>query len=169
MKGILGAFIVSVAMGPPILADGGAVRFAGPVGEYQVTILTSPEPLVAGMVDVSVSLQDRHSGRIAEALEGLVAAIPPIPGSSTPRREGRIQPGLSLNPLFHSALVPIDQPGEWRLSLRIQDPAGLPPIEFAVTAFPPPPPWRAFAGWIALPAAPILLFLLVEGSRSRRG
>lgn len=167
MRRILAAFLLHLAMGPPVHADGGAVRFAGPVGDYQVTILTSPEPLVTGTVEVSLSAQDRHSGRVRDVLAALVTAT--ASGSTTAQLAAQTQPGLSTNPLFHSALVRLDQPGEWKLSVEFQDPAGLPPIRFSVFAFPPPPPWRALAGWIVLPAAPILLFLLVEHSRSRRG
>src|SRR5262245_4227648 len=39
-------------------ADGGAVRLRERVGAYQLTVFTSPTPLRAGPVDVSVLVQD---------------------------------------------------------------------------------------------------------------
>ena len=52
-------------------ADGGTVRAITRDGRYQIAVFTSPAPLVAGVVDISVLVQD------AETL----AALPGTPVS----------------------------------------------------------------------------------------
>ncbi len=41
-----------------VFGDGGAVRFSGQQGDWRITVFTSPTPLRAGPVDVSVLVQD---------------------------------------------------------------------------------------------------------------
>src|SRR5947199_7831416 len=48
-------------------ADGGAVRLREQAGAYQVTVFTSPTPLRAGPVDVSVLVQDAAGECVPEA------------------------------------------------------------------------------------------------------
>ena len=43
-------------------ADGGQVRLTQRHGDMQITVFTSPSPLRAGPVDVSVCIQDAATG-----------------------------------------------------------------------------------------------------------
>src|SRR5262245_54170941 len=44
-------------------ADGGLVRVAEVVGNYRITVLTSPTPFRAGPIEIGVQVQDPGSGR----------------------------------------------------------------------------------------------------------
>src|SRR6266436_2880459 len=48
---------------PLARADGGAVRLSEVVGSYRITLFTSPTPVRAGLVDVSVLVQDAASSQ----------------------------------------------------------------------------------------------------------
>src|SRR5262245_47054970 len=52
-------------------ADGGTVRLSERQGSYQITVLTSPTPLRAGPIDVSVLLQKAGSTELV--LDGQIA------------------------------------------------------------------------------------------------
>src|SRR5262245_52718855 len=52
------SFFVILCPSPLVRADGGAVRLREQAGAYQVTVFTSPTPLRAGPVDLSVLVQD---------------------------------------------------------------------------------------------------------------
>ncbi|MEI9975838.1 MAG: hypothetical protein WDO73_29525 [Ignavibacteriota bacterium] len=41
------------------LADGGTVQFRSEAGPYVITLFTTPTPLTAGPIDISLLLQDR--------------------------------------------------------------------------------------------------------------
>ena len=84
------------------LADGGTVRLSQRLGADRITVFTSPTPLRAGPVDVSVLVQDAETGA-------------PIPGAEVEvGLEPLDRPGLAThypathraatNKLFHAAL-----------------------------------------------------------------
>jgi hypothetical protein len=45
------------------LADGGRVVVVERQGDYRISVFTSPEPLRAGPIDISVLLQDAETGQ----------------------------------------------------------------------------------------------------------
>jgi hypothetical protein len=49
-------------------ADGGALRASRQCGDYRVSVFTSPTPLRAGPVDVSVLVQDAATGEVQHDL-----------------------------------------------------------------------------------------------------
>ena len=56
------ALLILAAWCAPVDADGGLVRLSVTQGGYRITVFTSPTPLRAGPVDISVLVQDAVTG-----------------------------------------------------------------------------------------------------------
>ena len=69
---ILATFLLAA----PARGDGGTVRISERAGPYRVTVFTSPSPLRAGPVDVSVLVQDGETGELATDVRVTVRAAP---------------------------------------------------------------------------------------------
>jgi hypothetical protein len=148
-------------------ADGGTVRLSERRGDYRITVFTSPTPLRAGPVDVSVLVQD--------------AAGEPVPGARvrvrlTPRGqpEGAIQQPATAeaatNKLFQAAVFDLPRVGWWVADITVE---GLPePLEarFALEVDEPLPRVGELWPWVGWPALAVVLFLAHQGLvRRRRG
>src|SRR5207245_564998 len=57
-------------------ADGGTIRLSERTGGYQVTVFTSPSPLRAGPVDVSVFIQSSSTGELITEARVTVQVAP---------------------------------------------------------------------------------------------
>jgi hypothetical protein len=137
-------------------ADGGTLRVREKVGEYQIAIFTSPTPLRAGPVDVSVLVQDASTGVY-------------LPESrATVRLTSRVDPALALeypataegatNKLFLAAQFDLPRPGAWDVEVRIEGPRGTAVVRCEMEADEPLPRWLEVWPWIAWPAAVVVLF-----------
>ena len=75
MRSIIYLLLVSSFLLHPssfLLADGGTVRLSERQGNYRITVFTSPTPLRAGPIDLSVFVQDVTTG---EPLSGVQVTI----------------------------------------------------------------------------------------------
>lgn len=149
----------------PACGDGGVVRALEKAGPYRVTVFTSPTPLRAGPIDISVLVQDGATGK-------------PISDSKVILRLSSIDPSTShtleathaaaTNKLYQAAQAELTA-GTWSGTAEVSGPAGAGsvPIEFDVgNAL---PPWTQMTPWIALPLLPIVWFVLVQaGVRKAR-
>ncbi len=148
------------------LGDGGTVRWSGVSGPYRVAVLTSPEPLRVGAVDVSVVVSDAHSGvEIRNARVAIQCAPPGRAGSVTCRTANR---ELSPTKLYQMASFDLDSAGQWGLEIEIDAPLGRARVTTELIVSPAMPRWIDLAGWILLPLLPITLFTAREVRRSRR-
>jgi len=137
------------------LADGGAVRYSGRCGERQVTVFTSPTPLRAGFVDVSVLVQDASSGK----------ALPDVPVAvraySIEREDDQIHVpatnAAATNKLLRAAQLKVSA-GKWHVQVAVEGCACEPPMGFDVDVAEALPPWVETSVWIGWPAAAIALF-----------
>jgi hypothetical protein len=151
------------------LADGGRLVLSELHDDYRISAFTSPEPLRAGMVDISVLLQNAEAAQpIADAQVFL---------KLTPR-DGRSQSILATattdaatNKLWYAALVEIPEPGWW--DVEISGTANKGPIQarFAIEAGERLPRWLTVWPWFCWPVGVVLLFgvhrLLVARNKPR--
>ncbi|HEV3303583.1 MAG TPA: hypothetical protein VG055_28285, partial [Planctomycetaceae bacterium] len=64
--GVIGIFSVWLALGAETSvarADGGTLRYSGRCGDRLITVFTDPTPPRAGLMDVSVLIQEASSGK----------------------------------------------------------------------------------------------------------
>lgn len=155
-----------------MLADGGQIRLSEIVGAYRVTVFTSPQPLRAGPIDVSVLIQHAETGEVAANAKSIVelenadAVAPPLRALATPE--------AATNKLLRSALLELPEAGEWCIRVTTVLPDGVSHVaRFEVDAAPPLPAWLTLWPWMGWPVVAIVLFVihhrLVMQQRERRG
>jgi len=153
-------------------ADGGQVRSSEIVGDFRVTVFTSPQPLRAGPVDVSVLIQHAETGEVATVAKATVELA--CTGKSVPPLRAMATPEAATNKLLRSALFDLPARGEWNVAVNTELPDGVSHVaQFVVEAAPPLPAWLTLWPWMAWPVVAIVLFVihrrLVARQRERRG
>jgi hypothetical protein len=151
---------------PPLARpDGGVVRLRETRGGIVVTVFTPPDPLRAGVTDVSVLVQDLAGAALLDAEVTLRFDPPAGRGSSFTVRALRSQ---ATNKLLQAAPVDLGQVGEWRLGVSVRRagqasdlscPLPIAPATHRVTTL-----WDLFA----LPPLVVVLFALNHTLRPRR-
>ena len=137
-------------------ADGGVVRLSEVVGEYKISLFTSPNPLRVGQVDVSVLVQNVDStSAIPDARVTIKLSPHDRPdGSITQEASG----AASTNKLLQAAIFELPEPGWWDLAVVIDGPNGHAETHCQFEVSESWPSWLNLAPWVAWPAVPILLF-----------
>ncbi len=158
--------IVLAAMPGQVMADGGDVRLSTVLEGRRITAFTSPSPLRAGNVDVSVLVQDAATGALQDDLAATVKAFPI--GSDLAPIEVLAAHEAATNKLLRSARFELPSAGRWRMEVVISDRGNKSCAAFDVVAAEPLPPWDALWMWIASPVIPIALYTLGEVRRQRR-
>ena len=150
-----------------LLADGGTVRLSQRQGNYQITVLTSPTPLRAGPIDVSVLVQKAENNELV--LDGEVTVKATQRGDSGRTVSQAATFEAATNKLFRAANFELRQPGWWDVEVSIDDPLGDANVGFEMEAAEPLPKWLAMWPWFSWPALVIVLFgvqqLLVHSRR----
>jgi hypothetical protein len=137
-------------------ADGmGEIRIADrPLGAFRVTAATSPSPLAAGDVTVSLLVQDSALRQPVLDATVWVEAIGPAG-----HRVGPVQAtaGAAANRLLYVAILPLSSPGSWTFTVAIGSPDGPDRITFVAAVGNPPPslPLGLFA--VVIPSAVVLV------------
>jgi hypothetical protein len=150
-------------------ADGGAVRFSERRGDYRITVFTSPTPLRAGQVDVSVFVQDTATGEpVADAQIAVRALARERPEAAI---EQRATTDAATNKLFQAAHFDLPEAGWWDVTIIVE---GLrEPIEvyFEMEADQPLPRVWEMTLWIAWPAVVVVVFFVHKWlvQRKQRG
>src|SRR5581483_6228372 len=144
LLGMLCSLLVSSLIPHPssfARADGGTVRLSRRHGEYQVTVFTAPTPVRAGPLDVSVLVQDVHTGRpVPEARITVQVAPRGRPG------EALVQPAtrdVATNKLLRAAVFDLSEPGWWRIEVTMDGDLGAGRIGFELEAAEAAPRWQA--------------------------
>lgn len=153
-----------LAFAAEALADGGAVQLSQVSGSYRVTLLTSPTPVSVGPIDVSVVVSDAESGEDIRDAK-IAVSFAPADESDAPLTRSATS-DASPTGLFQMATVDAYRPGTWTLVADIDGPAGRARVTTDLQVAPAIPRWSTFLGWIVLPLAPIVLYL-VRASRGR--
>jgi hypothetical protein len=147
-------------------ADGGVVRLSQHAGPYAVTVFTSPTPLRPGPIDVSVLVQDGHSGDVVTD----AAVTVTLRAGDEPSRQvrGAATRAQATNKLLYAALLDLPAAGSWQVEVGIDRRDTPAAVSFAVDAAPALPPWRAYWPYFALPALAIALYALHQWLVLRR-
>jgi hypothetical protein len=163
---------LSGASGGIALADGGRLRVMQQQGDYLVTAFTSPNPLRAGPIDVSVLVQDATTGRAVTDANVIVElrrsddSYPPIRAAANTE--------TATNKLLQAALIELPASGRWEVGVlgglpRTGAETGLPiEVRFTIEAAPPLPGWLMVWPWFAWPAVAVLLFAIHRKLVARR-
>ena len=159
MRSIIYLVLVSSFLLHPssfVRADGGTIRLSEQKGNYRITVFTTPTPLRAGPVDISVFVQDAATGEPVSEVEVTIEAVQ------------RGEPGVTLchratieaatNKLYHAATFNLPEPGWYSLEVSIDGALGEAQVGFEVEAAEPLPPWLAMLPWVGWPVVAILLF-----------
>lgn len=119
-----------VVAATPLLGNGGTVRVSNaPVGPYIVTIYTSPTPLRAGEVDVSVLAQDSAGTVLTPTVIVDARPVSLEPDLDADVGTGPVQQratrAQATNKLFQAAKFDIEAPGEWEFTVTIAEAGSL--------------------------------------------
>jgi hypothetical protein len=140
-------------------ADGGTVQMRKDAGPFLITVFTSPAPLSAGPVDISVLLQNLDG--LAPVLDARVSVLLRREASSTEIRAHATRE-QAQNKLLYAAMVTLPEPGKWHLSittlhntLRTEISGEIGVTQNHVMA-------GSYRGYIALPPEMIAVFVIRE-------
>jgi hypothetical protein len=148
-------------------ADGGAVVLHATTAGRQITLFSSPTPLVAGPVDLSLLVTDAASGQpllevpIELRLRHEAALAEQTLAVSATR-------GEATNQLLHAAKMELPQPGRWRVTILVGEGADRATAECDLQVAPAPPPWFRMWPWYTWPAGVVVWFVWRK-SHGRRG
>ena len=148
--------IVQCLLPSPAVADGGAVRLSEQKGNYRITVFTTPTPLRAGSVDVSVLVQDAATGEPASGVKVTIQAQ--RCGFPSDEAVHSATTDAATNKLYHAATFDCPEPGYYSLELHIDGDLGEAQVAFDLNVAEPPPKWLAMWPWVAWPVVVILLF-----------
>ena len=137
-------------------SDGGAIRLSEQSGSCQITVFTTPTPLRAGLVDVSVLVLDRGNGRAVPDATVMVKVM---------RRDNRGR-GSSVratseaatNKLLQTAIFEIPEAGQWSMEVTVNSRLGHAQVHFDADVAEPPPRWVSLWPWIGWPGLVIVFF-----------
>lgn len=156
--GLLASGLLVAAVAP---ADGGRQLLRRDAGPFTITVFTAPEPLTAGLADVSVLVQERGSGRVA--LGAAVALRVRPPGGTAWRG---VEAGIGSNRLYRSAVLDVPVAGDWDLEVVVRRDGetatvtGMLPVGPAAS--------KAAGIWPYLAAPPLLITIFAAGQVLRR-
>jgi hypothetical protein len=153
---LVSSFILHPSSFSSVRADGGTVRFSARQGDYRITVFTEPTPFRAGLVDVSVLVQDAKTGQPVPQVQIAVRAAPR--GRSS---DSVVQPATSeaaTNKLFRAAVFEIPESGWWEVEVAVEGEHGPARVGFEVEATEAAPRWLALWPWLGWPAVAIVLF-----------
>jgi hypothetical protein len=158
MQPIFVSLIFSILVAHPSLvawADGGALRLREKAGGYEIGVFTSPTPIRAGTIDVSVLVQDAATGEFVPNTKVTVCL-------KLPRSERILKYAATneaaTNKLFKAAVFNLSKAGSWDVDVAVEGPHGPAQVSFAVDANERLPRWREYWPWFTWPAAVIALF-----------
>src|SRR5260370_15334282 len=161
MRSMIRLFLVSSFILHPssfLKADGGAVRLSEQKGGYRITVFTTPTPLRAGSVDISVLVQDLDTGEPVSGAQVTIGAE--WRGSPNVTLRHRATTEEATNKLYFAAAFDLPEPGWYLVEVSIDGPLGGAEVHFEMEAAEPPPPWLALAPWVGWPILAILLFCI---------
>ena len=139
-----------------LLADGGVIRASGTSGPWRLTVFSSPTPLRAGPVDLSILLQDSTTEEpILDATVNLMLRHPdsePMLVEAT--RES------ATNRLLYAALLDLPHEGTWTIDVLAMAGEVEGRLHAVIEAGPPLPRLLSLWTWLVIPAIVFVLFIL---------
>lgn len=154
LAGVVAATSTTAARG-----DGGALRACERVGPYQIAVFTSPTPLRAGFVDISVLVQDAATGALATDVQVVVRV-----GA----RHYPATTGAATNKLFRAAHFEWPTPERCAVEISVEGPRGAAAVHLDVEVAAALPRWQEMWPWFSWPALAIALFVGHQAATRRR-
>jgi hypothetical protein len=139
-------------------ADGGTVQLRKEAGPFVITVFTSPAPLSAGPVDVSLLLQNRNG------LEPVLDASISLILRDRSGAEIRAQPTReqAQNKLLYAAPVTFAESGKWQLDITILRNGERTGATGSIDVAPAPERAASYWSYIAFPPLMIVAFVVRE-------
>jgi len=161
MKQHLAIVAVVVLIQTTAFADGATVQFRRSFGELNVTLFASPRPIAAGLIGLSLLIQNRNgTDRALDADVTLVLRGPS--GSAVEARAIRQRSGL------YESFVAFKRPGKWEVAVTLLRNGERHVIGGSLDVSPAPSRAISYAGYIAFPPVMIALFAVREHLLRRR-
>jgi len=147
------------------LADGGLVQLRREAGAFVITVFTSPAPLSAGSVDISLLVQNRNG--LEPVLDANVSVLL---RADAPSAEIRVQPTReqAQNKLLYAAPVTLAESGKWRLAVTILRNGGRTDATGTIDVAPAPGIAASYWSYLAFPLLTIAAFGVRERLIRRR-
>ena len=148
---------ISVLLTPSVAsADGGAIRLSEQGGNYRITIFTTPTPVRAGLVDVSVLVQDAATGEPVCGAQVTIRAARRGPSGVASQYLATTE--AATNKLYYAATIDLPDPGWYLLGVSVEGAGGQARVQFDLEAAEALPSWLALAPWVGWPVLAVLLF-----------
>ncbi len=164
----LGLLSVSAVFLIPSLAvaDGGALRLSEQKDGYRIAAFTTPTPLRAGPVDISVLVQDAATGEPNAEVEVSVKVQSYDNRCASLSQCATTQ--AATNKLYHAATFNLPEAGWYSVEVSIIGALGETQVRFDVEAAEPLPPGLTLLPWVGWPFLAISLFVLHQFFVRRR-
>ena len=144
-------------------ADGGAVQFEKSAGPFVITAFTTPAPLRAGPVDISLMIQNRENQQPVLDCQAFVQLQKE--GAMGIRSEATQE--AAQNKLLYAAQVNVPAPGLWELEVAIKHGDDSVNVAGEISVASPNPVLLVYWRSLALPPLFILLFALNQWLKRR--
>ena len=140
------------------LADGGRVALMERQGAYRISVFTSPDPLRAGPIDISVLLQDAETGMPITNAQVNVSLTQSSGHGRTIHAVATSD--AATNKLLRAALVELPEPGLWDIEIVCLAQQGSARVQFTADAGPRSAGWMNVWPWFSWPAAAVMMFVI---------
>ncbi len=165
-----------------VRADGGTIRFQGDAGTFRVTVFTLPPILAAGVVDLTVLVQDRT--KLSPLLDANVTFDLISEAGPVRRPAAWLPPACAMNPppsltgipatlghgenrLLYGAYVQIPYSGSWNLKISIRRDTENESVATLLPVTSPAPPALTYWQLFILPPLCVLGFIANRSARRR--
>ncbi len=139
-------------------ADGGALRLSEQIDGYRIAAFTTPTPLRAGQVDISVLVQDAATGEPESGVQiSIKVRRHDNPGAALIQRATT---QTATNKLYYAATFNLPEAGWYSVEVSIVGALGETQARFDVEAAEPLPQGLAMLPWVGWPLLPIALFFV---------
>lgn len=132
------------------------MRLSEQKGEYRITVFTAPTPVRAGLVDISVFIQDASTSEPIPEARITVHATPRDRPKETIRCPATTE--AATNKLFQSAVFELPEPGRWDVVVVVERFDEQMEVRFDLEADEPLPRVGEMTPWIAWPGLAVFLF-----------
>ena len=162
---VLASLAALLGGAPAARADGGVVRLSEARGDLLLTVFTAPTPLRAGLVDVSVMVQEIAGQR--PVLDASVSIVLRSQVDHTVVRAAATR-AQATNKLLYAADVDLPVAGDWDLEVTVERGPTSAHVETELSAGAPVPRLLALWPYVTFPAVVIALFAVHQGLARRR-
>jgi hypothetical protein len=125
-------------------------------GGYRISVFTSPDPLRAGPIDISVLLQDAETGNAIPNAQINVSLIPSSGRGVTTYAVATSD--AATNKLLNAALVELPEAGLWDVEVACLTEHGPARVQFKIDAAPRSAGRLKVWPWFSWPVAVVMLF-----------